>query len=82
MLLVVKIIVHYCCKRVCHTRKMLKETKSEETMGFFATVLSLVTFQVGGGRSPLPPPPTAAPLMGLGLGFKTFFGFWPSSSFN
>ena len=44
--LVVNIVVNYCCKR-----KMLEE--SEETIGFFVTFLSLVTFPLGvGGRAP------------------------------
>ena len=35
---------------------MLKETKTEETISFFATVLLLVAFQLGG------PGPAALPL--------------------
>ena len=32
---------------------MLKEAKTEETIGFYATFLSLATFQLGGGgRAP------------------------------
>ena len=36
---------------------MLKETKTEETIVFFVTFLSLVAFQLGGGPSALLPPP-------------------------
>ena len=35
------------------TRKMLKETETEETIRCFVTFLSLVAFQLGGG---FPPP--------------------------
>ena len=31
---------------------MLEETEAEETKGFFVTFLSLVTFQLEGGRDP------------------------------
>ena len=43
------IIVTYCC-----TRKILKETETEETMGFFIAFLSLVALEVGegGGQGP------------------------------
>ena len=56
--LVVTIIVNYCCTRVglCCTRKMLKETDTEETIGFFVIVLSLVAFQLGEAWGPSPPP--------------------------
>ena len=37
--LVVIIVVNYCYKR-----KMLEETETEETLAFFVTFLSLVTF--------------------------------------
>ena len=40
------IIVNYCCKGVLLHTKMLKGAKAEETIGFFATILSLMTFQV------------------------------------
>ena len=53
--MVVNIIVNYCGMYVCCTRKMLKETDSEETIKFFATFLSLVAFQLGGGGNPGPP---------------------------
>ena len=33
--------------------KMLKETETEETIGFFVTI-ALVAFQLGGGASPPP----------------------------
>ena len=35
---------------------MLKETETEETIVFFVTFLSLVAFQLEGGRAPWPPP--------------------------
>ena len=35
---------------------MLKETETEGTIGFFVTVLSLVKFQLGRGRTPCHPP--------------------------
>ena len=35
--------------RDCCTRKMLKETETEETIGFVSLFLSLVAFQLGGG---------------------------------
>ena len=44
---------------------MLKVTETEETIGFFVTFLSLVAFQLGGGRDP-----SQAPLMAAGL-FKS-----------
>ena len=34
---------------------MLKETETEETIGLFVTFLSLVAFQLGGGRVGGPP---------------------------
>ena len=43
--LVVNVIVNYCCKR-----ELLKQTETEETIGFFVTFLSWVTFQLGRGR--------------------------------
>ena len=36
---------------------MLKETKTEETIVFFVTFLSLVAFQSGDGPPAPPPPP-------------------------
>ena len=36
---------------------MLIETENEETIGFFVTLLSLVAFQLGGGRAPWAPFP-------------------------
>ena len=41
---------------------MLKETKTEETVGFFVTFLSSVAFQLGGGQGPLVPPTQAMPM--------------------
>ena len=35
---------------------MLKETETEETIGFFVTFLSMVKFQLGRGRTPCPHP--------------------------
>ena len=35
---------------------MLKETESEETIGFFVIFLSLVVFQLGESRGPSTPP--------------------------
>ena len=35
---------------------MLKETESEETIGFFVRLLSLVAFQLGEDRGPSLPP--------------------------
>ena len=32
---------------------MLEETEAEETIGFFVTFLSLMTFQMEGARGPL-----------------------------
>ena len=47
---------------------MLKETKTEETIVFFVTFLSLVAFQLGGGGpSPLPPPPLATTMVTIHL---------------
>ena len=34
---------------------MLKETETEDTIVFFATFLSLVAFQLGGGGARAPP---------------------------
>ena len=39
--------------RVLLYAKMLKETETEETKAFFVTFLSLLAFQLGGGRAPL-----------------------------
>ena len=41
-------IVHYCYTRVLLHLKMLKETETEETIGFNVTFLSLVAFPLGG----------------------------------
>ena len=41
--------------RVLLYAKMLKETKTEETIVFFVTFLSLVAFQLGGGAGTLGP---------------------------
>ena len=41
---------------------MLKETETEETIGFFVTFLSLVTFQLR-GRGSGPPAPRATPMV-------------------
>ena len=38
------ILINYCRKQ-----KMLEETETEETRGFFVAFLSLVTFQLGAG---------------------------------
>ena len=35
---------------------MLKETESEETLGFFVIFLSLMVFQLREARGPSPPP--------------------------
>ena len=35
---------------------MLKDTKTKETVEVFVTFLSLVSFQLGGGPGPCPPP--------------------------
>ena len=40
----VNIVGHYCCTRVLLHAKKLKETETEETVGFFVTFLSLVAF--------------------------------------
>ena len=39
---------------------MLKNIETDETIGFFVTFLSLVTFQLKGAWDPTPPP--AAPM--------------------
>ena len=41
---------------------MLKETETEETIGFLVTFLSLMAFQFGGGGTGLPAPPLATPM--------------------
>ena len=41
---------------------MLKKTETEETIVFFVTFLSLVAFQLRGGRAPCPSPPLATPM--------------------
>ena len=48
----INIVVNYCCMRVLLYAKMLKEAKTEETIVFFVTFLSLVAFQLGGARVP------------------------------
>ena len=53
----INIIVNYCCTPVLWYSQMLKETKTEETIVFFVTFLSLVAFQLGGARAPWPPSP-------------------------
>ena len=40
------------CTRVLLYAKMLKETETEETVVFYVKFLSLVAFQLGGGRAP------------------------------
>ena len=37
--------------------KMLRETETEEALGFFVIFLSLVVVQLGGGPARPPPPP-------------------------
>ena len=51
----INIVVSYCCTRVLLYAKMLKETKTRETIVFFVTFLSLVPFQLR-RRAPAPPP--------------------------
>ena len=48
-------IVNYCCTRVLLYAMILKETKTEETIVFFVTFLSLVAFQLGGSGPTGPP---------------------------
>ena len=43
--------------RVLLYSKMVEETEPEETIVFFVTFLSLVTFQLGGGVPGPPEPP-------------------------
>ena len=38
------------------SEKCIKETETEETIGFFVIFLSLVKFQLRGTRAPCPPP--------------------------
>ena len=52
-----------CSTKICTTvyactvvRKVLKETETEKTIVFFVTFLSLVAFQLRGGRAPWGPP--------------------------
>ena len=52
----INIIVEYCSTRVLLYAKMLKETETEEAIVFLVTFLSLVAFQLEGGRAPCPPP--------------------------
>ena len=52
---VININVQYCCARVLLYAKMLKEIETEETIDFFVTFLSLVSFQLEGwGRALCP----------------------------
>ena len=44
----IDIVADCCCTRECCSRKMLKETQTEETIGFLSSFLSLVAFQLGG----------------------------------
>ena len=55
---------------------MLKETETEETVVFFVTFLSLVTFQLGGGGpGPLGPPSSYAYVLNAGtLPEQNFWG--------
>ena len=54
------LFVNYCCKR-----KMLEETETEKTIGFFVTFLFLMTFQLRKVRAPCPlPPPTYLYVLG------------------
>ena len=52
---------------------MIKEIKTEETLGLFVTFLSLVTFQLGVGAGPLPP---------LGTPMFWEFGFRNQKAFS
>ena len=42
----INVIANCCCTRDCCTQKMLKETETEETIGFVSLFLSLVAFQL------------------------------------
>ena len=50
----------YYCSLFLHacmlSRKMLKETETTKTIGFFVTFLSLMAFQLGGGGADHLPP--------------------------
>ena len=64
-LLVVSIIVNYCCTRDAVRKTYKKRTETEETIFFFVTFLSLDAFQLKGrgwGRGFCPPPPLAMPM--------------------
>ena len=52
--MVVNIIVNSYCAHVRCTQKVLKETETKETVGFFVTFLLLLVFQLGGPRPPAP----------------------------
>ena len=45
-----------CCTRDCCTRKILKDTETEETIGFVSSFLSLVALQLEGGAGSVAPP--------------------------
>ena len=47
-----QIVVNYCYERVLLYAKMLRETVTEETKGFFVIFLSLQAFQLGVRRAP------------------------------
>ena len=47
-----QIVVNYFLTRLLLYAKMLRETETEKTIGFFVTFLSLVAFQSGVGRNP------------------------------
>ena len=49
------IVVSYCFTRVLLYAKMLRETETEETIGFFVAFLSLVAFQLEVERGPWAP---------------------------
>ena len=57
----------YCCTRIRCPRKMLKETETEETIGFFVTFLPLVAFQLGGRATRPPPPLLATPVAAIAI---------------
>ena len=45
--MVVVIIVHYCFTRVCYTQKMLKETETKKTIGFFCLIFIIGGISIG-----------------------------------
>ena len=61
---------------------MLKETETEETIVFFVTFLSLVAFQLGGGRPPGPPGYAYDYLYAGSKIFGTVSQFWNSFSYK